>query len=125
MKRMWGRQLQIYKCPWLIEGICFLDGEFIVNVEYLWKNTKNEDKFIKRFAKAYRHEFIHSLLLDVPKKYCLGEEKILRKYVDNEKWTKSLERFYKNESKSISKQRPKRINPRTWRFRFRDTRIRY
>lgn len=103
MKRMWGRNLQLYKCPYLIEGMCFMDGTFIVNVEYLWNDTKNEDEFIKRFAKAYRHELLHSLLLDVPKKYEAGEERIIRKYVDNEKWTKSLERFYRNESKNIFK----------------------
>jgi hypothetical protein len=111
MKRLWGRQLRLYKCPWLLEGMCFLDGEFIVNVEYLWNDTKSEDKFIKRFAKAYRHEFLHSLLLDIPKKYEKGEEKIIRKYIDNEKWTDELERFYGNDNtKSIPKQRPKGIS---------------
>jgi hypothetical protein len=75
MRRLWGRQLQQYKCPYLIEGMCFMDGTFIINVEYLWNDTKDEDKFIKRFADAYQHEYIHSLLLDIPKKFEKGDRK--------------------------------------------------
>jgi hypothetical protein len=108
---MWGKLLQMGDCEvGLIEGVCFKDGDIWINVEYLWDDTRNEDKFIKRFAKAYQHELMHRIFLDMPKKYTLGEEMVIRKYVDKEKWRKSLTEFYKHDfTKSIPKrqQRPK------------------
>jgi hypothetical protein len=114
-KRMWGNLLRQGKCKDLIEGVCFMNGEIWINVQYLWEDTKNEDEFIKRFAKAYQHEYLHYLLLDVPKKYEYGEEKIIRRYVDkDDRWSAELERFYRNEQKNLPKRHRKRTrtNPK-------------
>lgn len=108
MKRMWGRQLRQGQSKDLIEGVAFTNGEIWVNVEYLWNDTKNEKKFIERFAKAYTHEFMH-LFLDLPPKYQYGEERYIRTYVDEDKnWSEKLERFYRNDiTKSIPKRQRK------------------
>lgn len=114
MKHMFGRQLRQAVSKDLIEGCAFVNGELWINVEYLWLDTKDEDKFIERFSKAYQHELMH-LLLNSPKKYMYGEERIIRKYVDeDETWTDNLERFYRNDTKkSLPKRTKRRTNSRT------------
>lgn len=105
IRRMYGRALQMGVNKHLIEGVAFVNGERWINVEYIWKDCKDEDEFIKRFSKAYLHETIHLMLLNVPDRYAIGEEKIIRKYIDGEKWTARLERLYRDEKNDLPKRK--------------------
>lgn len=69
-------------------------GEIGINVEYLWNEIKNEDRFIEEFARTYTHEVLHLLIgAIVEDLYFVGEEKTIR-HVLSEKWTRKLREYY-------------------------------
>ncbi len=74
-------------------------GQIFVNVQRIWEETENVIKFIDEFSKTYAHELLHQELYPIKKKFALGEEKTIRKIL-NEKWSKQLEKLYANEAKS-------------------------
>ncbi len=69
-------------------------GEIGVNVEYIWKEAQNENKFIKEFARTYAHEVMHLLVgAIIEDLYFLGEEKTIRDLL-KEKWGRKLREYY-------------------------------
>ena len=72
-----------------------LYGMIAVNIELLWKEAKNEDKFIKDFAKTYTHELLHQLFDDIATEIRIyREEEIIRKIL-KEPWNKQVREEYK------------------------------
>jgi len=73
----------------------FVDNDIIaVNIQLLWEEDQDEDKFIRRFAKTYTHELLHqvidSLLYELRE---MKEEEIIRKSL-KERWNKRIRKMY-------------------------------
>jgi len=75
-----------------------ITGEIGVNVQYIWNNTRNQDKFIEEFTKTLTHEIIHlqvgSILEDM---HYVGEERSIRRML-KEKWNKKLKEWYESDA---------------------------
>ena len=71
------------------------NGLIAVNIQLLWEETQNEDKFIKNFNKTYTHEILHDIIdiiLSEQRNY--KEEEIIRKTL-KEPWNKQIQEQYK------------------------------
>ncbi len=70
-------------------------GEIRVNVQLLWKLSKqNDDGFIKLFSVTYTHEIVHTLINAILSNlYSCGEEKVIRTLLQ-EGWDKGIEEYY-------------------------------
>jgi len=68
------------------------NGVICVNIERIWYETENENRFIIEFAKTYAHELLHILLgiFDLPD---LEEEEVIRAMV-GEKWNNKIAALY-------------------------------
>jgi len=79
------------------------ERDIYINVEKLWKSSIKMkhpiDYFIREFTDTFDHEIIHWLIRVKLKndysQYHLGEEKIVYNLLGH-KWTKLLEKFYRN-----------------------------
>ena len=69
-------------------------GEIDVNIEYIWKTTKNEDKFIKVFAQTYNHELIHMIIQMILGELIECEEERFIREMLSEEWDKGLSKSY-------------------------------
>ena len=71
------------------------NGLIAVNIQLLWEDYPNEDKFIKEFAKTYTHETLHNLLdeilFDIRQ---FKEEEIIRKAL-KESWNEEIRKNYR------------------------------
>lgn len=73
------------------------NGLIAVNIQLLWENYEDEDKFIKNFAKTYIHELLHDLLDEITFKLReYKEEEIIRKIL-KEPWNKQVRELYKGD----------------------------
>ncbi|MBI2136276.1 hypothetical protein HYU06_04335 [Candidatus Woesearchaeota archaeon] len=70
-----------------------------INIEYIWRISNDEDKFIDEFSKTYAHELIHLLMANIMHDiFEIGEEKVIRKLL-HEEWDKELETYYEERGK--------------------------
>lgn len=64
-----------------------------INVQRIWGEKRRFDSFAKEFASTYSHEVLHLLLGPIKRKRILGEEKVIRRLL-NEQWDDSVEKMY-------------------------------
>ena len=94
-------KLKLIKTEDNLYGFCETENIY-VNIEKLWDESKirdpinTEKKFIKEFSNTYTHELLHLIIKDILTSYDYGEEKVIYRLL-NEKWTKSVDNYYKNE----------------------------
>lgn len=81
------------------ENLGFVEkGAVGVNIELLWEQEKDEERFAQEFAKTMAHELFHiqiagalgKKLLDVP---VIAEEKVIRGILEEE-WDEEIEAIY-------------------------------
>ncbi len=72
----------------------FTEGTTIhVNIQRLWKEAYNFPQFVNLFSQTHTHEMLHLLMTHLKPKTLLGEEKAIRKVL-NEPWDAELEQIY-------------------------------
>lgn len=71
------------------------NSQISVNIQLLWEESENEDKFIKDFSRTYTHELLHDLIDELfwDVRY-YTEEKYIRKML-GEHWNKEIRKLYR------------------------------
>ena len=73
------------------------DDSIHVNVQYIWKKYKCEDKFISNFCGTYDHEVLHLVINEIAPKTrhrtIYGEEKVVRMMM-GERFNRKLRAYY-------------------------------
>lgn len=72
----------------------YYKAELNINIQYIWEETRNPDRFIQLFSTTYAHELLHLMIeeiLDELMEY--GSEKSIRAML-GEKWTKQIAKYY-------------------------------
>ncbi|HEY9705831.1 MAG TPA: hypothetical protein V6C58_25575 [Allocoleopsis sp.] len=76
-----------------LAGIAVKDKGYVgVNIELLWKYTRNENKFLSLFSEYYTHEWLHLYLKNIGTPF--GEEVVIRKLL-NQRFSKAEKDYYK------------------------------
>lgn len=75
-----------------------------VNIQRIWGETGNLRDFVREFNATHTHELLHVMLTPIRPKKLVGEEKVIRRLL-NEPWTPSLEEFYIKDSRAESLKR--------------------
>lgn len=64
-----------------------------INIQRIWLENQRFDAFVKEFASTYNHELLHLMLGSIRRKRIIGEEKVIRRLM-NEPWDDSVEKMY-------------------------------
>ena len=89
------KQTQRMKHPYL-GFVRASDQAICINLQLLWEQEGNENKFIEEFAKTHSHELLHIVLartFDINTVSLLAEERVVRTMLDEE-WDDEIENMY-------------------------------
>lgn len=71
-----------------------INGEIGVNIQKLWNELKDEDKFIEEFSKTYTHEKLHVLIDEILNDLRIRKEEYIIRSALNEDVSDEVLRYY-------------------------------